>query len=380
MVLACPAWAQTTLPTLSCQSPTSLLNTGIAQPVPPATSGTKLGLYAADPIWSQFQELTTTPLQPPSNAAAWTPARTAGTLASAWSTFADAQWLSPGFSSTTGELNQSSPGNWWPRPTPSPVPFYNHYRIQFNLAPEVPPSVVALDLEYMGDDSVVAAFVNGTQQLPFTPAGFTGGIHTNFNSGWVSGTNTLVFSTSDTGWAAGFLARAHLSGQAICSSSPISITKTADQTHYEPGQLATYTVTLTSLGLVDATGVSLADPIPAGLSNPVWACSATGSAVCPSPAGPMPQTFDMPGNSSLSFTLSGTVTGRATLDNIATLTPGTGGVCAATTGCTASVAPTYSPAPAPAPSNHAVPSLTPLSLTVLAAALGLLGWKRRRTL
>ncbi|WP_354442512.1 hypothetical protein [Ottowia thiooxydans] len=237
--------------------------------------------------------------------------------------------------------------------------------------------MVALDLEYMGDDSAVAAFVNGTQQLPFTPSGFSGGIHANFNSGWVSGTNTLVFSTSDTGWAAGFLARAHLSGQSICSSSPISITKTANQNHYEPGQLATYTVTLTSLGLADAIGVSLADPVPGGLSNPVWACSATGAAVCPSPAGPMPKTFDMPGNSSLSFTLTGTVTGRATLDNTATLTPGDGGVCAATTGCTASVAPTYSAAPAP--SNHAVPSLTSWSLAVLAAALGLLGWKRRRT-
>lgn len=372
LVAAVPIAAQT-IPTLSCRNTTAQLNTGVAPPVPPATSGAVLGLNAADPLWTWYRERALTPLAPPPDSAAWVQARTTGTVDPAWAVHPDAQWLSPGFRSVSGTLNQSAAGNWWPRPTPAATPYYNHYRVQFNLAPEVPPAAVSVDMQYLGDDRVAAAFVNGTAQSPFTPAPFTGSVHANFSTGWVAGTNTLVFSVPDTGWAAGLLARAFVSGQSICSVSPISVTKTSDKAHYLPGETAVYTVAVASLGLVDASGVALTDPAPAGLANPVWTCAASGGAVCPNPAGPMPRTFDLPGQSSLTFTLTGTVTGRATLDNTATIAAGTGGVCAATTGCTASANPTYTIAP-----PVTVPAIGPWGLALLAGGMGALAWRRRR--
>ena len=369
---AVPVVAQT-IPTLSCRSTTAQLNTGVSLAVPPATSGTVLGLNSADPVWTRYRERTSTPLTPPSDAAAWVQARTTGTVDPAWATPAGAQWLSPGFPSVNGTFNQSAANNWWPRPTPAATPYYNHYRVQFNLAPEVPPAAVNLDLQYLGDDSVTAAFVNGIAQNPFTVAPYTGSVHANFTTGWVTGLNTLVFSVPDTGWAAGFLARAFVAGQSICNISPISVTKTSDKTHYLPGETAVYTVTVASLGLVDVSGVALTDPVPAGLASPVWACAASGGAICPNPAGPMPRTFDLPGQSGLTFTLTGTVTGRDTLNNAATIAPGTGGVCAATTGCTASANPTYTNAP-----PVAVPALAPWGLAFLAGGVGMLAWRRRR--
>lgn len=371
----CPAWAQT-IPTLSCKSLTSQLNTGVTQPVPPATSGTPLSAGQLDPIWSLYQEFTTTPATPPSDALAWQQAKTPTPVSDpAWATFSDASWLSPGYQSVWGLWNQSYWGYWWPQPIPSATPYYNHYRVQFELAPEVPPSVVSLDMEYMGDDLVQSAYVNGTSQASFVPSAFNHGMHSVLASGWVAGLNTLVFSTFDTGWAAGFVAHAYQPEQSICSSSPIAVTKTADKAHYEPGETATYTVTVTSLGLVDAS-VTLADPTPAGLSNPTWSCAATGTAVCPSPAGPMPKTLSLPGQSSMTFTLAGVVTGQATLNNTATITPGAGGVCAATTGCSATVTPSYTPGSVPVASGPApIPATSPWGLALLAAGVV---WLARR--
>ncbi len=331
---ALSSFAQTTVPTLSCSSLVSELNTG-------ALNGAKLGTFQQDPIWSQFQELTNSPQTPPPNGANWVQGRTTGTVDGSWAIFGDAQWLSPGFTGVGGANNQSSPGNWWPRPNPSSTPFNNHYRVQFNLSPEVPPSALRIEMEYMGDDVVKAAYVNGVAVAPFSGGGFGGGVYTTLNSGWVAGLNTLVFTTADTGWAAGFLARARTAGESVCSVSPISVTKTADKASYVPGETINYSVTVTSQGLVAATGLSLADAVPAGVANPVWTCSAgAGTAVCPSPV-TSNVVFDLPAQSSLVFSLSGTVTGRASLDNTATISPGTGGVCSATTGCSATVTPPY---------------------------------------
>lgn len=364
-----------TVPTLSCSSLVSELNTGVVD-------GTKLGLAQPDRIWSQFKEYTSTPQTPPPDTASWAQAYTPGTVDPAWVTFSDAQWLSPGFSSVNGAFNQSWPGNWWPRPMPSTIPTYNHYRMQFNLSPEVPPSALSIALEYMGDDVAAAAYVNGVAVSPFSSNGFGMGVYTTLNSGWTVGLNTLVFSTADTGWAAGFLARAHTAGESVCSVSPISITKTADKASYLPGDAIRYSITVSSQGLVDARGLALADALPAGVNNPVWSCTAgAGSAVCPSPVRG-DAVFDLPAQSSLVFSLAGTVTGLASLDNTATITPGAGGVCSATTGCSANVSPNYTrltPAdppvvmPAPAP----VPVLGVGALSALTAAFGFMAWRRR---
>lgn len=368
-----PAWAQnnTLIPTLNCASTTSELNTGYD-----GTAGQQIANGNSDPEWflAQYRggNVGTTPppatgwvaaLRPSPDNANWVATTGPGAV------FTDAAWLSPRLDT------QSAAGNWWPRPTPETAnPYFNFYRVQFNLAPEVPPSSVSLQFDYYADDAVRGAFVNGTyQSVP--NAGFGAGTQgtATFGSGWVTGLNTLVFSTTDNGWSAGFLARATVASSSICSVSPLSVTKTADKTHYQPGETATYTVTVTSLGLVNSTGNSLADPTPAGLANPQWSCSAMGGATCPSPAGPFPVSFDLPGQASLTFTLTGMVTGVATLDNTATLAPGAGAVCAADTGCTASVSPTYTAAP-PA----AVPTLGAWALMLLSAVLGGVMALRRR--
>ncbi len=361
---ALSSFAQT-VPTLSCSSLVSELNTG-------TLNGSKLGTSQLDPIWSQFQEYSNSPQTPPPNSVSWVQARTTVAVDPNWDSFNDAQWLSPGQGASG---NQSAFGNWWPRPSPSLTPYNNHYRVQFNLSPEVPPSALRIEMEYMGDDVANAAYVNGTAVAPFSGNGFGGGVYTTLNTGWVSGLNTLVFRTADTGWAAGFLARARTAGESVCSVSPISVTKTADKASYVPGDAINYSVTVTSQGLVDATGLSLADAVPAGVANPVWSCVAgAGTAVCPSPISSN-VVFDLPAQSSLVFSLSGTVTGRDSLDNTATITPGTGGVCSATTGCSASVSPSYTAAP---PVAQAVPGLGAGALAALTASFGLLAWRRKK--
>ncbi len=362
------AFAQnnTLIPTLTCLSRTAELNTAYD-----GAGAQQLTPGAADPQWFVGQRgfIGNDPTSVPP-ASSWVAALVPSPVSASWVTttgpgavFTDAAWLSPRLDS------QSAPGDWWPRPTPETAnPYFNFYRVQFNLAPEVPPAALRIRLNYYLDDAVNGAFVNGVYRtMPTAGFGAGGEGAADISTGWVTGLNTLVFSVSDNGWATGFLARA-TADESVCTQSPIRVTKAADQSHYQPGDTATYTVTVTSLGTTAVTGASLADPAPPGLSNVQWSCTAAAGATCPSPAGPFPVGFDLPGQGVLTFSLTGTVTGAASLDNTATITPGTGGVCAADTGCTASVAPTYTVAP-PAP-PHPVPGLGAWALMALSATLG----------
>lgn len=370
-----PTFAQnnTLIPTLSCTNKTTELNTAFTAP-----AGPQLATGASDPQWfvGQSRPGGTDPTNAPP-AAGWT-AAIVPSVPGSWVTttgpsavFTDAAWVSPRLDA------QSAPGNWWPRPNPEFVnPYFNFYRTQFNLAPEVPPSALRIRLNYYLDDAMNGAFVNGVYRT-MPGAGFGAGLQgaADISTGWTSGLNTLVFSVSDNGWETGFLARA-TADESVCTVSPVRVTKTSDKSHYLPGEPVTYTVAVTSLGTTNITGASLADPTPPGLSNAQWSCTPGAGATCPSPVGPFPVSFDMPGQTSLTFTLTGTASGRASLDNTATITPGTGGVCAADTGCTASVAPTYDAAPPVAATP--VPTLGAWALLALSALLGGLVSIRRK--
>jgi uncharacterized repeat protein (TIGR01451 family) len=56
------------------------------------------------------------------------------------------------------------------------------------------------------------------------------------------------------------------------SAADVTVTKTADQSTIAAGQTAGYTVTISNVGTATATGVTLSDPLPAGLGKDVkWA-------------------------------------------------------------------------------------------------------------
>lgn len=351
---ACSAQAQdnTQIPVISCASPPSIFNTGVSD------AGAQLTPVSQDPQWflaRTTQSATPNPdLAPPASgwAPTWVPAnplpssfvQTRGLGA----VFTDADWVS-------GAANATSTG------TGGNIPdLQQFFRTQFDLAPEVPASAVSFTLNYQSDDETNRVFVNGTAQTLTPPSVALSGP---FLPGQ---RNAIVFSVRDYGWVAGLVVRADPSVRSICSVSPIRIGKTVDQPSYQTGDTVNYHVTVTSLGALPATGVSINDPVPSGLVNPQWSCAASGGAVCPAAPIAAPINFDLAAGGELVFTLTGTAGATGTLDNTATLNPGTGGVCAADTGCTATVAPTLIGGGQP----QAVPTLEAWLLGVLAAAMG----------
>jgi uncharacterized repeat protein (TIGR01451 family) len=68
-------------------------------------------------------------------------------------------------------------------------------------------------------------------------------------------------------------------------SADLSITKSADRTTYAPGETVTYTIVVTNVGSFDALGVTVTDPIPAGMtlqsaSSTQGTCSGTTTVTC----------------------------------------------------------------------------------------------------
>lgn len=102
--------------------------------------------------------------------------------------------------------------------------------------------------------------------------------------------------------------------------------------------------------------------------------------MCPSPVSG-DAVFGLPAQSSLVFSVAGTVTGLASLDNTATITPGTGGVCSATAGCSANANSSYTPF-TPADPPVVMPARAPATvgagaLAALTACFGFMAWRRR---
>lgn len=293
---------------------------------------------------------------PPPSSATWAPSYIP-TAPPPYAHPSQANWVSPQAGGYTYPRNN-------PYPWPYPTRITSYYRTQFILAPEVPPSAVQFSMNYVVDDVAHGAFVNGTPTASATSPLVLSGP-------WQTGLNTIVFPIDDLGWNTGLVLDSQPPAAfSICNVSPIRIEKTLAQAAYTPGTTATYTVKVTSLGVVPASGVQVSDPVPSGLENPVWGCTASGGAVCPSVSAGPPFAFDLPAQSSLTFTLSGTVSSTGSLSNTATLSPGSGGVCAADT-------PTPCQATATASTGaNTVPTLSEWALVGLASLLALWGWRR----
>ena len=95
-----------------------------------------------------------------------------------------------------------------------------------------------------------------------------------------------------------------------------------------PGSALTYTITVSNTGPSDAPGTVVSDMFPADFTGASWTTAATGGATDTNGngTGNLSDTVDLLANSSITYTVTGTVSSSATgtLSNTATVTPGAG--------------------------------------------------------
>jgi len=106
----------------------------------------------------------------------------------------------------------------------------------------------------------------------------------------------------------------------------LSITKDDGVTSVVPGGSLTYTITASNAGPGDATGATVVDTFPAGLTCSSWTCSSPNGGTCTaSGAGDISDTVNLPAGSDVIYSASCTLDTGATpgsnLINTATITP-----------------------------------------------------------
>ncbi len=112
----------------------------------------------------------------------------------------------------------------------------------------------------------------------------------------------------------------------------LSLSKSNGGTSVVPGSQTDYTITLTNNGPNDSPAVSVSDPVPAGLANVAWTCSAGCSPA--SGSGAIATTVNLPAGATATLHLTGRVAADATgaLTNTVTAqnSPGVGGTSSLT--------------------------------------------------
>ena len=104
----------------------------------------------------------------------------------------------------------------------------------------------------------------------------------------------------------------------------VAISKTPMDSDYTPGDTGTLTVEVSNNGPTDATGLTLTDNAPAGMTINGWTCAGSGGASCPtvSGSGDLDEAIDVTAGGSLTYTLQVAYGADATVDpmvNTATL-------------------------------------------------------------
>ena len=103
-------------------------------------------------------------------------------------------------------------------------------------------------------------------------------------------TNPLVNTATATDVASGAMANGSDS-DTLAANVTLAVAKTDGSATYTPGGTATYTVTVTNTGVSDALDVSIADPLPAGVTLTANAtCVAAGTSICGAVTGTAGQT------------------------------------------------------------------------------------------
>ena len=117
----------------------------------------------------------------------------------------------------------------------------------------------------------------------------------------------------------------------LTPQADLAITKTDGVTSVVPGgPSTTYTIVVSNAGPSAVTGVSVSDPLPAGVTAATWtATTSSGGGVVSGPTrgtGALATTVDLPVNATVTFTFTVQVSPSATgtLDNTATVTPPAG--------------------------------------------------------
>ncbi len=114
----------------------------------------------------------------------------------------------------------------------------------------------------------------------------------------------------------------------ITPSADLAITKTGTATVAQGGAV-TYSIVVTNNGPSNATGATIADTVPAGITGVSWSCASAGTASCGTASG-SGSAISLLGNinagvgSSLTITVSGTATTVGSFTNTATVTPPAG--------------------------------------------------------
>src|SRR5262249_55335182 len=107
----------------------------------------------------------------------------------------------------------------------------------------------------------------------------------------------------------------------------LSLTKDDGQTTAVPGTSTTYTIVVGNAGPSTATGATLSDPLPAGVSSASWTfVSQTGGGSVTGPSsgsGALTTTVDLPVGATVTFRFTVQIdpTATGTLVNTATITP-----------------------------------------------------------
>lgn len=113
----------------------------------------------------------------------------------------------------------------------------------------------------------------------------------------------------------------------------VDLQKSTSATSATPNGTVVYTITASNTGSVDADGTVISDPIPPGLTDFSWTCSATGGALCPNAigSGTIDETIaTFPPGGSVTYTVTATVSDMPpeSVLNTATASLPPGGRCA----------------------------------------------------
>jgi uncharacterized repeat protein (TIGR01451 family) len=157
----------------------------------------------------------------------------------------------------------------------------------------------------------------------------------------------------------------------VLQRAPITITKVTDTTTPSPGQMFTFTVQVRNTSATTNAAATVNDPVPAGLVNASWTCTASTGSTCGTPSGTgnivnVALTLQPLGVATFTITVTVDPTFQGvSITNTATATPGTDTVCEANpaaTSCPADVqvSPSIPPAALQITKAHnATPELVP---------------------
>ena len=92
----------------------------------------------------------------------------------------------------------------------------------------------------------------------------------------------------------------------------LSVTKNDNVTLVIPGGTVTYTITISNAGPTAASGVTVADPLPTGISSANWTCVGSGGGTCAaSGSGGLNETVNLPVGAAVTYTVIANIASNA---------------------------------------------------------------------